>query len=213
MKQSYTKPTTDYKEQIELLKSRGLIVNNDQYGINYLKTIRYYRFSGFCLPFESKRHKFNSDIHLEDVIQLINYDKAVRQLLWSHIETLETFFKSIISYHLSRNYGSFCHESNHIFKDSFDHQKWINKVHEEIDRSKERFIKHFKENYIEFPQLPIWVAIETMTFGTISLLFKNLRKEDQISIAKEIGIHHTLLNNWLHTLTYIRNICAGHRYS
>ena len=33
---------------------------------------------------------------------------------------------------------------------------------------------------------------------------------DQIALAKIMGLHSTVLVSWLHTFTYVRNICAHH---
>ena len=35
-------------------------------------------------------------------------------------------------------------------------------------------------------------------------------KKDQIELAKSIRVHSKVLCSWLHTFTYIRNICAHH---
>ncbi len=34
--------------------------------------------------------------------------------------------------------------------------------------------------------------------------------EDKQLIADFFGLHHTVFTSWLHTLTYVRNICAHH---
>jgi abortive infection bacteriophage resistance protein len=52
--------------------------------------------------------------------------------------------------------------------------------------------------------------MELISFGTLSKFFVGLEKQHQASISKLIGVHSTLLSNWLHHLTYIRNICAHH---
>ncbi len=62
----------------------------------------------------------------------------------------------------------------------------------------------------EFPKLPIWVAVEIMSFSSISLLIANLKRIDQEILAKKLELNTTLLISWLHTFAYIRNICAHH---
>jgi len=49
-----------------------------------------------------------------------------------------------------------------------------------------------------------------LPFGTLSQLYHNLLRVDQIAIARSIGYHSSVLSSWLHTFTYTRNICAHH---
>lgn len=128
----------------------------------------------------------------------------------SALEKIELYLRASMSHVLSLKYGTFAHEDSSIFFSKIDHEKWINNVHLEAKRSKENFVTHYKNKYLNFPTLPTWVAVEIMSFGSLSLLFNNLKNEVQMDIAKEINIHPTLLGSWLHTLVYIRNMCAHH---
>jgi Abortive infection bacteriophage resistance protein len=60
---------------------------------------------------------------------------------------------------------------------------------------------------------PCWVCFEIMTFGHLSNLFKNLEHTNQCkkNIASFFGLKSPeLLENWIHCLSSIRNICAHH---
>ena len=57
---------------------------------------------------------------------------------------------------------------------------------------------------------PVWMATEVSSFGSLSLLYKGLKNEDKGIISKNYNLHYKALGNWLHFLTYIRNICAHH---
>jgi abortive infection bacteriophage resistance protein len=73
--------------------------------------------------------------------------------------------------------------------------------------STEVFINHHKQKYSG--ALPIWVAIELLSFGTLSKMFKNLKKVDSDFICKEIyKVKSFYVQNWLHALAVMRNICA-----
>ena len=47
---------------------------------------------------------------------------------------------------------------------------------------------HFKATYDEFPDLPIWAAVETMTFGSMFTLFAMSEKKVQKNVARKYGI-------------------------
>ena len=55
------------------------------------------------------------------------------------------------------------------------------------------------------------MVCEVISFGQISQLFCGLWKQDKQIIAREhFGIDQVLLISWLHTIVYIRNLCAHH---
>ena len=90
------------------------------------------------------------------------------------------------------------------------HSEWLYRIHEETKRSKETFITHYKKNYEHFPKLPLWMAVEVMSFGALSKLISNLNRKYQAMIGRELGFHHSVLISWIHSLNFIRNVCAHH---
>ena len=208
--EKYNKPPLTYAQQVDLLAGRGLIVSNRDKAEEFLSQVNYYRFSAYCLPFESSRHRFKSNVKFDDIHKLYEFDRQLRFLIDEALEIIEISVRTAITYGLTHKYGPFVHEDSVKFYSGFDHKEWIEKVHQEIERSKETFIKHYHGKYEGFPKLPFWMAVEVMSFGILSQLYHNLCREDQINIAKAIGLHSKVLSSWLHTFTYIRNICAHH---
>ncbi len=45
------KPATTYDEQIEKIKSRGCIIDNEQWAKEVLQQINYYRLTAYFLPY------------------------------------------------------------------------------------------------------------------------------------------------------------------
>jgi len=208
--QEYTKPPLNFSSQIDLLISRGLIVNDRQTAERFLRQISYYRFSAYCLPFEVARHKFKSDVTFEQIQQLYEFDRRLRFLIDEALEVIEIALRTVVAYNLSHKFGPFMHEDATKFYEESSHSEWINKLHEEIEHSRETFITHYKTKYEGFPKIPIWMAVEIMSFSSLSKLIHNLLRKDQIEIAKHFGLHSKVLSSWLHTFTYVRNICAHH---
>ena len=213
----YTKPALTCSQQIDLLISRGLTVADQADAGRFLSQVNYYRLSAYCLPFEVSRHQFKQGATFEKIRALYEFDRCLRFLIDEALEVIEIYFRTLIAYHLSHAYGAFAHEDAKLFKPRFDHTTWINKVHDEAERStrstrsKETFVDHYKNKYDNFPCLPIWMAVETMSFGALSQLYhKGMFANDQIAIARNMGLHNSVLYSWLHTFTYVRNICAHH---
>ena len=67
----YTKPPLSFSQQIDLLKSRGLIAKSQPKAEAFLSQVNYYRFSAYCLPFESARHQFKTGVTFEEIREVI----------------------------------------------------------------------------------------------------------------------------------------------
>jgi hypothetical protein len=60
-------------------------------------------------------------------------------------------------------------------------------------------------------RLPIWVAIEIWDFGALSRLFAGMNIKDQDAIAASYGLGTGReLEQWLRSLSYLRNVAAHH---
>lgn len=208
--EEYNKPPINFSAQVDLLISRGLSVPDRENAESFLKQVSYYRFSAYCIPFEITRHKFKPDVKFEEIQELYEFDRKLRFLIDEALEIIEITLRTIVAYHLSNKYGSFVHEDPTKFYKKFDHNLWITKLHEDTERSSETFVTHYKRKYEGFPKIPLWMAVEIMSFSSLSKLIHNLLREDQKEISKIFNLHHKVLSSWLHTFTYIRNICAHH---
>lgn len=206
----YNKPPLSYSEQVKCLQSRGLLVENHEEAEQFLAKVNYYRFSAYCLPFESKRHQFRDNITFNDVASLYKFDRQLRQLIDNALEVIEIYLRAKITYVLTQKSGPFIHEDISNFYDQDMYDLWLSRVHEETIRSKETFVVHYKTKYDDFPKLPLWMAVEVMSFGALSKLFSNLKRHFQTDIGKEIGFHYSLLISWIHSLNFVRNVCAHH---
>ena len=117
-----------------------------------------------------------------------------------------------IRYALAFAYGPFGHVNPAAFSHKFDHVKFMEQLNQEEIRCKETFVNHYRSKYTSEPHLPIWIATELLTFGTMSKMFQCLEKGLNYSIAKnDFGVPYKILTSWLHTLTVVRNMCAHHR--
>ncbi len=221
IKQEYIKTPSSVEEQITILESRGLIITDKQKSINILKEIGYYRFSGYTLFFEEvdgsnkRTHKFYKDTKFNDIYKLYFLDKKLRQSIFNIVTELEIYFKSKIIDSLSTlTNNTFVLYDKSIINDSNQgnitkYNNLLNSLNSYITKSDETFIKHYQKWYKEYPQLPIWMSIELMTFGGVSTLYSILKPEYTKSIRIESGkIGHKDLLSWLHSITYIRNLCA-----
>lgn len=209
-KASYSKPWLSYAAQVQVLQQRGLVVAVPQAAERFLSHLNYYRFSGYCLAFESQRHTFASGTAFEDIIVAYQFDLALRDLLTEALEVIEVDIRAAIAYEFGNRYGAFGHTKSANFYQNFNHTVWVDGLRNEAGRSSELFIQHFQRTYSEFPDLPVWMVTEVMSFGTLSHMFKGMLRKDQRAIAKRYRIQAGFLQSWLHHCVYIRNLAAHH---
>lgn len=57
---------------------------------------------------------------------------------------------------------------------------------------------------------PIWVAIEMMSFGSVSKMYSNLVRTHRQHIAKpHYGLNEQVISQWLRSLKYLRSLCPS----
>ncbi len=206
----FSKPWRSHEDQVALLQQRGLVIGNTVAAATYLGHINYYRFSGYCLAFEQTRHQFLPGITFEQIQAAYEFDRVLRDLVTEALEVVELDLRSAIAYQFGRQHGAFGHTNAGSFFGRFRHKEWLDKLHEEAGRSSELFIKHFRATYVEFPDLPIWMAAEVMSFGALSQMFQGMARRDQRAVSVRYRLQHRDLAAWMHHLVYVRNLCAHH---
>ena len=70
---------------------------------------------------------------------------------------------------ISHKYGDFGHTEVANFHPKFNHDHWLRKLNHAISQAKDAFVIHYKDKYLGFPTLPIWMVTEVMSFGSLSL--------------------------------------------
>ena len=225
----YTKPALDFQAQIELLKSRGLRIDDEKRAIRHLSNVSYYRLSAYMLPFKEldaqgePTDTFIPGTSWDDIYNLYKFDRKLRLLVFDAIERIEIALRTQVIYQLSHKYGSHCQNTPNIFKPARKNHRTgkiydvygdiQNHINEQLSaNNKVVFIKHYLSTYDDPPTPPSWMAVELLYFIELSKICQNLiKRSDRTSISKAFGIgDDDIFCSWLHTLNYIRNICAHH---
>ena len=209
------KPWTNTEEQLELLHSRGLLIDNEKVASLYLKTIGYYRLSGYLYPFREmdntgtgRRDRFVKGSRFDDVRKLYIFDKKLRGLALDALERIEIALRVNIVDALG-NSDSAAHKNPAFFQSSFPHTDWLNKYEILLERAKKTdFVVHHLNKYQD---LPIWVASEVWDFGAMSKLYRGLLPLYQDGISKIYRIKFgSSFQTHLHGFNFIRNTSAHH---
>lgn len=207
---SYTKPWLAYAEQIQQLEQRGLKIDDRSTAEEFLAHVNYYRLSGYCLAFEQQRHQFIPGVTFGDVRGAYEFDVTLRDLVTEALEVIEIDVRTCIAHHFGERHGAFGHTDPTNFYGKFDHSDLMSRFHEESERSSELFIKHFRATYVEYPDLPVWMLTEVISFGTLTRMFRGMDHKDQRAISSRYHLQGEIFGKVLLHFVYVRNLCAHH---
>lgn len=210
----YSKPALSFTQQADQLLNRGLVADRELL-IERLKAVNYYRLSAYWYTF--RQTNANTEIlqagtTLEKVWRRYAFDRQLRILVIDAIERVEIAVRTQLVNRHTLKHGPFGYldRANLPNMAPHIHKDFVDKIMIEAGRSKEDFVQHFFSKYTSERDLPLWMACELMTFGQMLTLFRHLDKSIKREIATEYGVADTVLESWLLTLNYIRNLCAHH---
>lgn len=202
----YNKPFLAIIEQIELLKSRGLIIDNQDRAEFFLKHISYYHFSIYAKAFQDKNDQFKEKISFQDLLNLYNFDKKLRFLLLDILERIEMSLKCVLAHEITKHKNNdYWYTDKNIFSKKVD----INKLLKDLKKSQEIYVKHFYKNYSDSEYPPAWIFFEKLTFGESSRIACDLDDASRKIIANFYSVSKGLINEFI-PLSHLRNACAHH---
>ena len=93
-------------EQIEILRNKGMTINDETFAKKVLLRENYFFLNGYRHLFmeEGDKH-FKKGTTFEEMYSLFLFDRSFRNVLFKYILVIENNLKSIISYQLSKKYG------------------------------------------------------------------------------------------------------------
>lgn len=211
---SYPKSYTSPKDLVQLLKSRGLYIENEVKAENYLQNIGYFRLSAYCYPLlqlPKTDHKYKDNSTFSQVLNLYRFDRKLRLLVFNEIEKIEVAIRSIVINTACEHFGDIFWMTN---SSNFHKEKYFTKfchdIRDDINNSSEDFITHFSAKYSnQFP--PAWFIAEILSLGGICHVYKNINdKPLKKKIAQKFGLQPIVFESWILTLAGLRNICCHH---
>jgi abortive infection bacteriophage resistance protein len=215
MTRDFTKPALTVPDQIALLKRRGMVIGDADKAAHYLSHISYYRLRAYWLPFEipatAGDHAFKAGTTFDQILELYVFDRHFRLLVLDAIERIEVSIRCAWAYHMATKYGAHGYLDQALYGQNEQYQKAMKGLKEEIGRSQDTFIKHYRENYHHPVDPPVWMVAEVLSLGQLSKWIGNLKhRADRLAISRHYGLDEKIFISLLHHLTYVRNICAHH---
>jgi abortive infection bacteriophage resistance protein len=185
------RPPTTIPEQIEILKSRNLIFQDEAKAKEILLKYNYYRLSEYWRKYKINPNKednnFKDNITFEQIIAIYELGILLRSLLQQGLDICEVCFRTRFAYHTthSKQDGEF----SYLKPDSYNNKVMKNKTPDDfiaeirckIDCNKNESIKReirkywknesIKREIKKTLELPIGIAVETLSFSTLSKMY------------------------------------------
>lgn len=202
-------------EQVEILRQKGLIVNDERYAKRVLLRENYFFLNGYRHLFikSMKDKTFKEGTTFEELYSLFLFDRSFRNILFKYLLVIENNLKSIFSYQLSKKYGY--RERDYLKEKNFtnlpEKQAQLNDLLKKMKRqiringAQHTATLHYASNY---GYIPLWILVKVLSFGIVSEMFSILKVEDQKEIASVYGINYETLIVYLPILANYRNLCA-----
>ncbi len=203
------------EEQIEILKSKGLIIKDEEYAKEILLRENYFFLNGYRHPFLKSRDNrvYIKGTTFEELYSLFLFDRSLRNIIFKNILIIENNIKSIMSYQLSKNYGY--KEKDYLNPYNFNYipekKKQVNDLLGKMKRqiktnaNQHAATMHYVDTY---GYIPLWVLVKVLSFGIVSELFSILKKDEQYAIVDLYDISIDAFSNNLSILSNYRNLCA-----
>ncbi len=210
----FSKEPFTIESQISLLERRGLYFRDRKAASHHLCNITFYRLRGYTYPFQGKEdpHNFTQDISFDDILNLYNFNRELRQIVFSAIEQIEVALRSNIINNWAISSGSHWYLNPALYRNILRFEADIDRLSGEIKRSLEDFINHYRKKYTNPELPPSWMSLEVASLRLLSSMFKNLKDgQEKEAVLNHFGLRKIdILESWVWSFANIRNICAHH---
>ena len=203
------------EEQIEILKYKGMTINDEDYAKRILLRENYFFISGYRYPFmrsATDKH-FLEGVTFEEMYSLFLFDRGIRNVFFKYLLVIENNLKSIISNQLSKKYSY--KERTYLKNKNFTNDKSKQKQVSDLIRKMKRQIRvngskhtataHYLSNY---GYVPLWILVKVLSFGIVGELFSIMKYDDQVKISDIYNISLDEFSTYLPILSNYRNLCA-----
>lgn len=189
------KPFKTYDEQIELLKSRGLIIEDYEFALHALNTISYYdlinRYQRYFMP---DGEKFIDNTRIELLYSFSLFDKSIQSFILKYSMFIENIFKTKLAYTLAKDFGA--SESEYLsaakYRQSYQNPNGTLTFNSIFLECKKTILDPKITNnptlyyYKKHNHVPPWILLKNLSFSNAINLFKLLKDTQRDIIVNEL---------------------------
>lgn len=206
-----------YDQQIEKLRDKHLVITDENSAKAILHRYSYFALiTGYKTLLKNRTTKNYLDgTTFEDIVAIYQFDEQLREITFRYLLHIERHIRSALSYGFCDVYGD--DQRNYLDKHHYDIS--TQQKEQEVDKLISRYLSPLvnrptQHAYIEHHKtahqnVPLWVLVNALTFGTLSKIYKYSTSQVQSAISMEFeGITESQLRQLLEVLTDFRNTCA-----
>ena len=216
----YPKRVLSTQQQLQTYITSGMVVSSVDEATEALATIGYYRLRGYCFHlYDNRTKQYVPNTNFSDILKLYQFDTELSHLLFGLSTAIEVGLRVHLSEALLIHQDALALHDPQYFRDKKLFWKNVSTLSNEIARSNDVFISHNYRNHNGL--IPIWAAVEVMSFGNLSKIIKNL-KTGQGSSASVLLQHYQykskrqnlvtpslqMFSSWTQAVSILRNMCA-----
>ena len=189
------KPFKTYDEQIKLLKSRGLIIEDYEFALHALNTISYYdlinRYQRYFMP---DGEKFIDNTRIELLYSFSLFDKSIQSFILKYSMFIENIFKTKLAYTLAKDFGA--SESEYLsaakYRQSYQNPNGTLTFNSIFWECKKTILDPKITNnptlyyYKKHNHVPPWILLKNLSFSNAINLFKLLKDTQRDIIVNEL---------------------------
>ena len=162
--------------------------------------------------YDNATKKYVPGTKFEDILKLYQFDQELSALIFSMISKIEVALRVRLVEAL------LIHGEPLVLQKKLYWQN-MSTVASEIARSNDVFIKHNFDNHDG--EVPVWAAVEVLSFGTLSKIIKNLKTGTGSSYSmlaanyqykskkgNMVNPSQKMLASWIQGVSVLRNMCA-----
>ncbi len=204
-----------YHQQLNFIKNKGIIIDDEQEAIEILSNFNYYLFMGYVYQFKNSDYK--RKIYFEEVYTIYLFDKKFRNILAQTIELIEISLKTKLAYISANKIGLYGYLDANNFKDKKELKIFISKFEYLKSKNLSLIQKDKNEDVVN-----ILLGINLFTMGMIYNFYINIAEnnnpnllihnDNKMSIRKQLAKEYNTgdrqLESWIENILYIRNMVA-----
>ncbi len=200
----FDKPFKTYEEQISILKSRNVIINNPAFAKQVLSSLSYYTIiNGYKNTFLSVpgSESFSEGTTFEDLYTLHIIDTNLNSIILKYILFVERYLKTRLSYLISKEYGVYTdtddmtntNPTDYLFRNHYNgtgRNNILKKIKEVLTSPNlNQSVAHYANDK---NHIPAWILVTAMPLGLTIKWYTILKPYDKQTICEQFIINNSL---------------------
>lgn len=187
------KPFKTLDEQIQILKDRKLLIEDNKFAKHALLTFSYYNLINGYKECFMINDEFRPNVSIEYLYQFTLFDHNIQNLIFPYTIDIETRFKTALAYIISKKYGVFQEEylskNNYMrgSKNQSDVNKILNDIKKTYNKKEIKFIDQPTRHYfLNKNHIPPWILFKNISFNNAINLYSILQPNDKKEVCNMI---------------------------